>query len=221
MIKLAVFDWNGTLFDDVPYLIEGMNKGGLALLGLPPISLQTYQEKFTTPLKNFYIELGASGETFDKHSSEIGQAFEKNYEPLALQASTRPGALELLASLAAKDVTSVILSNHTVEGIYIQLARLGLEEYIAVVLANDAMSDVHHKGKQDRLADHLQTQGINPDQAIIVGDSIEETRIAQNLGLHSIAITGGACTPERLKEIQPDYIISTLGEILNIVEGIA
>ena len=48
MIKLVVFDWNGTLFADAQAAVHGAN-ARLTFLGLEPITLKQYREAFEIP----------------------------------------------------------------------------------------------------------------------------------------------------------------------------
>ncbi|MEX0596714.1 MAG: HAD hydrolase-like protein, partial [Candidatus Paceibacterota bacterium] len=57
-------------------------------------------------------------------------------------------------------------------------------------------------------------------EVLIVGDTIEEVQIARHLGALVCSITHGNCSTNRLKEAKPDYLISDLGQIVNIVRKI-
>ena len=56
MIKLVVFDWNGTLFADAQAAVHGAN-ARLTFLGLEPITLKQYREAFEIPASKNYINL--------------------------------------------------------------------------------------------------------------------------------------------------------------------
>ena len=60
--KHIIWDWNGTLFDDVNFSVELIN-GLLAKYGLETISREHYSEIFQFPVKNYYA---AAGFDFEK-----------------------------------------------------------------------------------------------------------------------------------------------------------
>ena len=219
--KLVVWDWNGTLFDDVDLIVQAVNSANIPIYGLQPITIEQYQEQFEVPIKNWYLKMGADPETLERLQPHAADVFERIYEAAALRAPTRVGARQLLDSLNNQGVDQIILSNHTLEGIHLQIARLDLDKYMSSVLANDNITESHHKGKQDRLEQFLDETDHNPASTVIVGDTIEEILIGKNLGLKTIAITGGACSERRLQNAGPDNIVHSLDEIANIVEELA
>lgn len=218
-IKLVVWDWNGTLFDDTKIVLKAVNASEVKVLGIPELTLERYRETYDAPLHRFYENLGVSREAFDAKSAEIAEKFHPIYEPLAAHARTRPGAKKMLQTLKNKGFSSVILSNHTVEGIYLQLSRLNLMDLFDAVLANGGTEEMHHTSKQHRLERYLKEYNISPTEAIIVGDTVEEIRIGRNLGLGIISITGGNNSEKRLKNAQPNAIIHNISELIDVMEA--
>lgn len=218
MIKLVVFDWNGTLFDDTKIVLEAVNASEVKVLGIPPLTLERYRDTYDAPLHRFYENLGISREIFDAKSAEIAAKFHPIYEPLAAHARTRPGTKKTLQKLQKQGISCVILSNHTVEGIYLQLSRLKLVDLFDAVLANGGTEEMHHTSKQHRLEVYLKENAITPAETIIVGDTVEEIRIGHNLGLRTISITGGNNSERRLRDAQPTAIIHTVTELIDQME---
>ena len=221
MIKLVVWDWNGTIIDDVGITVQAVNSGVLPLLNLPEMTVSEYQDVFEVPIINNYLNLGVSEAEFHEKSEAISQAFHSHYEPLAARAHTRRNIRSALLRLQQTGVQSIILSNHTLEGIYLQLARLELEKFFVTVLANDDIEQVHHTGKQHRVENYLSQYYFQPDEVAIVGDTAEEISIGKKLGLHTIAVTGGFSSRARLVAAQPEYLVSSVKEIITTLEDIA
>lgn len=220
-IKLVVWDWNGTLFDDTRLVLKAANESEVPMLGLPPVTLQQMRNSYEMPIVKAYENLGVDPEFFRAKSAEISPLFHKVYEPLAAHARTRPGARGVLTHLKKRRVNCIILSNHTLEGIYFQLSRLKLTAYFEDVLANDNTNLAHHAGKQHRLEAYLADKHYRPNEVIIIGDTPEEVGISRALGLHGISISGGMCSRARLIAAKPDYLISSLKQVLTIVEELA
>ena len=65
----------------------------------------------------------------------------------------------------------------------------------------------------------MQQHNLPPENAIIVGDTPEETHIARDTGLTSIALTGGFATTERLRAAEPDCLLNSLTEMLPILRA--
>lgn len=212
MIKLAVFDWNGTLIADTQPIVEGVNKE-LEVLGRSPITVDIYRKYYDVPIANFLENIGVDPNVIKEKSKEASEAFHAYYEPRVARVRTRVGAREALGHLARKKIDMVILSNHTMEGIYLQLERLKLTHYFDTVLANDEKGAEYFSGKLHRLQAHMQSHNIAPSEVIIIGDTVEEVRIARDLGIRVACITGGYNSTQRLKQAKPDSIIHKLTDL--------
>ncbi len=221
MIKLVVFDWNGTLFDDTHAVLKAANLSEVPMLGLAPVTLEQMRDSYEVPISKAYEKLGVDPVVFREKSADISPVFHKVYEPLAAKARTRPGARRLLETLRRRNINAIILSNHTMEGIYFQLSRLRLEKYFSDVLANDNTNSAHHTGKQHRLEAFLTRNKYHNSDVVIIGDTPEEVRIARALGIRVISISGGMASRDRLVAAKPDKLTSSINQIITAVEELA
>lgn len=123
--------------------------------------------------------------------------------------------------MASKNkITSIIVSNHTVTGIGSQLKRLQLEKYFSVLLANRARdSSMKKRNKKEKVEDYLEKSTFKKSDVVIIGDSPEEVEIGKQLGISTIAITGGLYSTSRLIKSNPDYLIENLNEVLYIIKN--
>lgn len=221
MIKLVVWDWNGTILNDTKAVLDAANNSEVPALGLPSVTLKQMRDAYEVPIVKAYENMGVDPAFFRKKSAEISPIFHKIYEPLVAKARTRPGARATLRHIKKRKAENIILSNHTMEGIYFQLSRLKLEPYFDEVLANDNIHLAHHAGKQHRLEAYLQGKNYEPSDVIIIGDTPEEVTIGRALGLHTISISGGMCSRSRLVAAKPDYLLSSVKQLVNILEELA
>lgn len=220
MIKLAAFDWNGTIFSDTLACCESVNEV-LKFLKLKPVTLQTYREHFDVPVTKAYLGLGISEEQISNSAAEIVKTFHTNYEIRAAKVRTRAYTRELLGWLSKNNIKSIIFSNHIDEPIKKQLKRLRLDNYFSAVLANSELnSSLKGRNKQEKLKNYIKNKGLSPDEVLIIGDTVEEIEIGKQLGAITVAITQGFCSTKRLKTSSPNYLISSLKEITNITENI-
>ncbi|NCC23188.1 MAG: HAD family hydrolase [Alphaproteobacteria bacterium] len=103
MKPLAVFDWNGTLFDDLEANLAGAN-AVVEMFGLPALTAEQYQDHFTFPILHFYVSLGIGTVEYLARHEEAAQRFLSVYEETALRCSLRDGAEDVLAWLNEHDV---------------------------------------------------------------------------------------------------------------------
>lgn len=217
MIKLVAYDWNGTLLADLTAVVEGVNKE-LEVINGPNITTEDYQRLYDSPTSKFFQKLGLTAEEVKANSRKMATAFHSYYEPRVVRARTRSGTKKTLSEIKRMGISQIILSNHTLEGIYSQLHRLKLESYFKTVLANDAIGKNHFGSKQERLATYLAEYGVSPKSTILIGDTVEETAIGKELGTRTVSITGGYNSTQRLRNAKPDYLINKVSELIKIVD---
>lgn len=219
MIKAIVFDFNGVLLADTQACLAADNHV-LETFGGKPVNLKAYRDTFIIPAVNFYSLHGCDKNELLKNSQKLGNVFHTYYEPRAAKCRSRKGARELLKWLKGRSVTSVILSNHTVEGIEFQLKRLKLDRYIDQVLANTRQDDsMKGRNKAEKLKQLIKNNHYKKDDVLIIGDSPEEIEVGKSLGIATVAITGGYYATRRLKQSHPDHLINRLSELKDIVTG--
>lgn len=220
MIKLVAFDWNGTLFADANTVNESANHF-IQQLGGKPVNLSFYRKHFQIPVIDYYTKVGLDREHILKNSKTRSQIFHDHYEQKALKLRTRQNAKNLLAYLKEEKIESVILSNHTVKGINIQLKRLKIEHYFTKVLANNEIdSALKGLNKGARLVEYFKVEQIRAKNGLIIGDTAEETEIGKSLGMVTVSITHGHSTIGRLKAAKPDFLISDLKQVIPIIKSL-
>ena len=216
MIKLVVWDWNGTLFADTEACVAAGNHK-MKTFGGRQLSRSQYVLNFSFPALDFYCANGCDRESVCR--PEAAKVFHDFYEPRASKCRTRRGARETLRWLDDQGVESLILSNHITEAIKRQLSRLNLSSYLSDVLGNrDLHATQVGNNKVNRMRDYLQRTRYRPKEALIVGDSPEDVGIGKELGMRTAAIKHGYFSTSRLRASQPDYLIGCLSEVRNIVD---
>lgn len=215
--KNIVFDWNSTLFDDVGALLAAHNIV-LGHFGYAPIDLPTYQDYYEVPFEKLLLNHGLPENEVERIIEASKEIFHDHYEPRASAVGLREGSDAILRHAEQNGVRIYILSNHLVEPIRAQLRRLEIEQLFLEVLAYPSREmQFKDMTKGERLRRFMAQNGMDAAQTIIVGDSVEEIHIAKDLGLISVAITGGCASEERLRAEKPDYLIHSLHELKPIL----
>lgn len=78
--ETLIWDWNGTLLDDVEVNVKVINEM-LSKRNLPLLDINTYKEIFCFPVKQFHIRIGIDfeKESIEEISAEYMERY-KNYE---------------------------------------------------------------------------------------------------------------------------------------------
>ena len=91
--KNVVWDWNGTLLNDVKVGVNTLNDM-LGRRGLPLLSVEDYKEKFGFPVIDFYDRVGFDMEKESFH--ELSVDFVETYDKYAGEVGLNEGVREVL-----------------------------------------------------------------------------------------------------------------------------
>ena len=96
-MKHIIWDWNGTLLNDLPVIIDAVNET-VEQVGIRRITLDDYRTYYTRPVKLFYDEI--AGREIDRDEWErIDRMFHETYHASVDRASLATGAREVLAEI--------------------------------------------------------------------------------------------------------------------------
>jgi len=220
MIKLVVFDWNGTILSDTNAVREADNEL-IKKFGGKQVNFNTYKQTLSGSKSSldFYVCHGCDKNRLLENLKEAGKVQDQYYEKKALHCRTRKGTKQLLFWLHQNSIESIILSNHNLQSIHYHLKRLKMESFFSHVFAHNLPEGfLKPKDKMKKLKHYLYQHKIKPRESVIIGDSVEEIKIAKNLGMINIAIINGCHSIKRLKREKPNYLISNLTECIQILK---
>lgn len=213
-LPLAVFDWNGTLLDDVDAWVKGCN-AALSIFGQAARSVDEWRGLYTCPIIHSYEKAGVSIDEYLQKSDEANAAFFGAYQAASADGFTlRPYAREALSALRVQGFHLTILSNHRGDLLLQEIEATGLRDMFEHICGNVSDNDITHKlTKQDRLRRYMDEVGADLSRSFVIGDSHEEPSVARALNIKSIAITGGYLSKERLIKARPTVLIDHLNQI--------
>jgi len=214
--KFGVWDWNGTLQDDLPVSIVGTNIL-LDKLGKPHIDAERYRTCFEVPIDRFYRNLGFSEQEIAFSLNEAQDTYFDTYEKLIVNVDFRPGGRAVLDFSVKAGLLNLILSNHITNVIEKDLQRLKKRDVFHEILAWPDREAQFHAPKSSLLDTFMRDHGLRPQNGIIVGDTPEEIKVARELKLISVALSGGYSSLASLQSMQPDYVISSLNDVKHIL----
>ncbi|MGV8848617.1 MAG: HAD family hydrolase [Propionibacteriaceae bacterium] len=212
MLTHVVWDWNGTLFDDVDCCVDVANQM-LGEFGLPQLEGRAgYHAKFRFPIVDYYRDLG-----FDTSSTGNFHAAAVRYIELYTAASSscglHDGALATLTALRTAGVRQVLISASQRDNLAAQLAPFGLGGLLDGVHGID---DIYAASKQNIAHAWLESEGLSPDSVLFVGDSEHDAEIARALGARCVLYSGGHHSRTHLESLGAP-VIDDLREVPGLV----
>ena len=192
--KYIIWDFNGTIIDDVEVGIKSVNPL-LAARGLKTIdSLEEYQAAFTFPIKEYYKNLGFD---FDAEPYEvIAHEWVANYEALTGEIQLVRGVRELIDALDAAGACQMILSASEGTLLARQLAGFGLEDKFDKILSLD---NIYAHSKVDIAKEFFKTVD-NKSEYLMIGDTEHDAEVARAVGIDAVLVACGHMSPERLEK---------------------
>ncbi|MFD4555978.1 HAD family hydrolase [Streptomyces sp. NPDC058469] len=188
-----VWDWNGTLKDDVGDLLDAVNHT-LTGLRAAPIDLATYQAKHTVPIRTFYDRLLNRPVT----DGEWAQAqadfavFLRSRPP-----RLRPEAKQLLRQATVLGHSQSLLSLYPHDVLVEETDRLAITGDFSRIDGRRGRDGT----KAGVLADHLAAlpDALRSRPVLVIGDSVDDARAAHAVGARAVLHSGGLDSAHTLR----------------------
>lgn len=205
LVALVAFDVNGTLFDDTQIFWEAIN-GIFPKYGKERLPLKTLQEKFGQPWTSIYREFGITKAMAS--DDELYRIYNQLYES---QSSPTPasGLKETLDWLESKGILLAIVSTQQNTITVPLLEKYGLVQKFSEI--SGSASD-----KAIALRNIMSAFGLLPEQVAYIGDQEGDVKHAKKAGCVSIAFCSGLHDQERLRKMNPDFLIESMPELKNL-----
>lgn len=211
MKKHIIWDFNGTLLYDAQLSVDCDNYV-FDVLGLPHITIDDYRAHMTMPVRNFYTSLGVDLAVYPYET--ISRLWLDRFNELAVSTGLTPGIMNVVRALHAAGHTQSILSASFEPSLREQCDHLGLTPYMTAV---NGLSDESATPKTEIGRRQMQALGIAPENAVLVGDMITDSELADALGTACVLVGWGHNSCERL-EPTGRTIAHTCDELLAILE---
>lgn len=209
--KHIIWDWNGTLLNDVDYCRRIINRI-LVENQLPKLSLNKYREIFTFPVQDYYKEAGLD---FSKTSFEVlGKDFIDEYEFKKLTCSLHDNALEVLSSIHKAGIGQSVLSAYLHENLVKILDHYNLTKYFDNVIGLDNI----YAGSKTHLGLSLvEKLKLPKDEILFIGDTLHDAEVAKAMGVNCILIANGHQVKEKLV-LNNSVVLENLIQLQNILK---
>lgn len=208
-----VWDWNGTLLDDIAAVIEATN-AAFAEIGLEQITLERYRELYCVPVPRFYERLMGRLPS-DAEWLVMDAAFHKHYWARADACSLAAGAAELLAGRQQSGLTQSLLSLAPHEQLIPIVRRHGIVERFVRV---DGRVGASTTGKAEHMVRHLAAlEGVTPDRVVVIGDAVDDAAAADHVGAKAVLYTGGSHSRGSLQKAGVP-VVDSLEEAVAVAE---
>lgn len=191
--KTIIWDWNGTLLNDLELCLKSINIL-LHKRNLPLLSPDSYKAVFSFPVKNYYKAIGFdfSQEDFEVPAKEFIELYNSGLDKCELH----PAAGEVLSLFKKKGTRQFILSAMQQDMLVATLKHHQILHYFEGVAGLD---DHYAVSKKERGLQLMQEFAIQKEDAYMIGDTDHDFEVSEALGIRCILVADGHQSSARLK----------------------
>ncbi|QBF27823.1 HAD family hydrolase [Pseudomonas tructae] len=205
---LLIFDWDGTLADSIGRIVEAMHlaagRAGYttcadeAVKGIIGLALPE-------AISVLYPHLDAAQVAgFRQHYADVYMALDDQPSPLF------EGVVESLEAFRAEGYRLAVATGKARRGLDRVLRANGWTDYFDITRAADESRGKPHPQMLEEILAHCR---VEPQRALMVGDSSFDLLMASNAGMHSVAVGYGAMSLEVLSAFGPQVGIDHFSQL--------
>lgn len=195
MKKTIIWDFNGTLLNDMQVCIDCMNIL-LANRGLPLLEFERYREIFTFPVREYYQELGFdfAREPFDIPAHQFIDLYRENLHRAPLHRHSQ----SILSLFRERGFSQIILSAMEQNFLEETIADKGITGYFETV---GGIRNHLGDGKLEMAAELLKGHELHKKDYVLIGDTVHDFEVARALGIRCVLVAIGHQSLRRLKQL--------------------
>jgi phosphoglycolate phosphatase len=218
--KLIAFDLDGTLIDSAPDLVEAVNFA-LTKLDKPTHSQATIQQW----IGNGADVLVKRALLNNWHVGEIPDDFEVAFELFKtyyaehdwVHSRLYDGVLETLQTLKNDGFKLACITNKTARFTNPLMETAGLASYFDFIASGDTFAEM--KPNSLPLLETAKLFNVEPENAWMIGDSINDISAGKSAGFKTIAVSYGYAGQHSMADLNADYTANAISEIVDLIRN--
>ena len=208
-LRVLIFDWDGTLVDSIKRIVEAMHMAS-DICAVPRCTDEEVRAIIGLAMPQAYDVLYPAADDADLKQRYI-HAYSEQYLLLEEEPSPfYPGVLDALEHYRSAGYKLAVATGKSRRGLHRVLSGHNMVDYFDITRCADET-----RSKPDPLMLHeiLKYCAATPEQAIMVGDSPFDLRMAKNANVPSVAVSYGGQPLSVLHQEQPILAIDDFYEL--------
>ncbi len=191
---ILVWDWNGTLLDDLKQSMHALNEVCKACNKEAITDVDLYRRYFQFPVKEYYRKVGFDFEVTP--FEYLAKIYMDDYQPKSISAPLHQDALLCLNTIKQLGYDQYLLSASDLTYLQKQLSYHCLQPYFKKIYGLD---NIHAKSKVALAHQFVKEQQVDVKDVYFIGDSVHDFEVASSVGCHCILIANGHEHIDKLK----------------------
>ena len=205
-MKYVIFDFNGTVLDDVDVCIKAENHTIEHFhLDREPLTKEEYLKIFTFPVKDYYEAVGFDWNIYSYE--EVGKYWFGWYRALKDEYKVFDGVVEMLIKNHEHGHQNILLSASSLVELKKQLVELDIAQYFDEVLGID---NIYAGSKVDIALNWIKDK--DPKECLMIGDSLHDLEVAKAMNIDCVLVAKGHQSKEKLLE-NYDKVVDDIREV--------
>ncbi len=212
MIKAILFDFDGTLADTAPGIVNNFQET-FRHLGLPIPDEGSIRQTIGRPLFDAIRDLGNLD---DKAAQEATDLYRKIFYECELTKITLfPDVPQTVRCLVERGIRLAICTSRNAPSLGLILERNNLNECFEDRITNS--DGLPPKPAPDMVLALLSRMNLAPEEALVVGDTTFDIEMGNRAGCPTVAVTYGNHTPDQLLAAHPTCLIDNITALPNLL----
>lgn len=193
MYDTIIWDWNGTLLDDLDLSIKAVNVL-LKERDLPILTLNRYKDIFGFPVINYYEKAGFD---FSKEPFEIpARQYVKLYASGESDLKLFPDVVDTLSFFKDNNYRQIVLSAMKEDNLRKMISNAGISHFFDGIFG---IKDNYAREKVSIGKQVVENLDLNPEKCLMIGDTLHDAEVAEQCGFDCILYSGGHVAKQRLE----------------------
>lgn len=214
MTKTVIWDFNGTILDDLVLCLNIINQM-LARRQLPILSREAYLDGFDFPVADYYRKVGFNFAV--EPFAELAEEYMAEYQPASFDCALRGRVTDVLAGFRGRGYRQVLLSATKRDFLLQQTGYFSLNGFFDQIIG---LSDIFGRSKLEMAKNWFGSQSLDPDQTVLIGDTTHDFAVADTIGCRCLLLEGGHNSRRRLLETGAE-VLAGPADVLEHIEPVS
>ena len=196
-VRHIIWDWNGTLLNDTALTVRSA-MAALEAVGQPRnLTVDMWREVSTRPLRTIYSRLVDTPLAEDQWQV-LENVWMTTYLAGLPEVGLNPMARQALEEAESAGMTQSIVSLHIESELRANVEAMGITNLFTHISGTHDVANCERPPKAAEVRSQLRDLGLDPWQAVMIGDMVDDAREADEAGVRAVLVPTGDTSRERL-----------------------
>jgi len=211
--RVVIFDWDGTLVDSVEHIADSLHQAATDL-GYPALERDAYRDIIGLGLVEALEQLypGIDRDALDSIREGYKRYF---FSKMTTPQNVFTGMADVVADIRKAGRGCSVATGKSRRGLDLALESSGLGSYFDITRCAD---ETRSKPDPAMLEEIIRFYGIEPSDAVMIGDTRYDLEMAQRIGMPSIGVEWGVHDRDVLGQYAPRAIVDSVTDLRRALE---